>query len=124
MIGEKKRRFVGVAGQRMTAPIEAAIVLLAEACDYARDAKCSVWEFAVEIDVLLAVGLSIDQIRWLIACGYARHGEEITKRGDLVRDFRPARNRKFSKRACFIATDAGLRLTAVVPVESGLSRVA
>jgi len=124
MIGEKQRRFVESAGQCVPTPIKAAIVRLAEAYDYARDMRCDLWKFAVDIDDLKAIGLSADDLRWLVANGYVRHGREITKRSDLARKFRPARDLNFAKNTCFVATAAGLRLTTTAPVGSGLQRAA
>jgi hypothetical protein len=124
MIGKKQRHFVEPAGQRMTPPIQAAIVRLAEAYDYARDMQCDLWDFAVEIDALTDIGLSVDDLRWLVAGGYVRHGQEATRRSDAARNFRPARDFNFTKKTCFVLTDAGLRLTAMAPVGSGLQRAA
>ena len=98
MIGERQRRFVGSAGQHVATPIQAAIVRLAEAYDYARDTQCDLWDFAVEIDALMAIGLSLDDLRWLVTSGYVRHGREVTRRSDAARRFRPARNLNFTKR--------------------------
>ncbi|MGD0653834.1 MAG: hypothetical protein ABSA16_05780 [Thermoguttaceae bacterium] len=124
MIGEKQRRFDESAGNRLAPPIQAAIVRLAEAYDYARDMQCDLWDFAVEIDALTAIGLSVDDLRWLVTSGYVRHGREITRRSDAARDFRPTQDLNFTKKTCFVATDAGLRLTTTVPIGSGLKRVA
>lgn len=124
MIGDKQRRFVETAGQRVAMPIQAAIVKLAEAYDYARDMQCDLWDFAVEIDALTALGLSVDDLRWLVASGYVRHGLEVTKRSDAARNFNPDRDLDFSKKTCFVITDAGLRMTTTVPVESRLQRAA
>jgi len=124
MIGKKQRHFVEPAAQCMTPPIQSAIVRLAEAYDYARDMQCDLWDFAVEIDVLTDIGLSVDDLRWLVASGYVRHGQEVTSRSDAARNFRPARDLNFTKKTCFVLTDAGLRLTAMAPVGSGLQRAA
>jgi hypothetical protein len=124
MIGEKQRRFVGTAGQRVAPQIRAAIVRLAEAYDYARDMQCDLWEFAVEMDALRAIGLSLDDLRWLVASGYVQHGHEVTKPSDATRQFRPARNLNFSKTTRFVLTDAGLQLTTTESAGIGLRRAA
>lgn len=70
MIGERQRRFVELAGQPVAPPIQAAIVRLAEAHDYARNTQCDLWEFAVEMNALTAIGLLCDDLRWLVTNGY------------------------------------------------------
>ncbi len=124
MIGERQRRFVGSAGQHVSPPIQTAIVHLAEAYDYARDTQCDLWDFAVEIDTLTTIGLSLDDVRWLVTGGYVRHGREVTGRSDAARRFRPARDLSFTKTTCFVLTDAGLQLTTAEPAGSGLKRAA
>jgi len=124
MSGEIERHSVESAIQHMKPPIQAAILRLAEAYNYARDTHCDLWDFAVEIDVLTDIGLSVDDLRWLVASGYVRHGQEVTSRSDAARNFRPARDLNFTKKTCFVLTDAGLRLTAMAPVGSGLQRAA
>ena len=123
MIGEKQRRF-NSAGQHLAAPIQAAIVRLGEAYDYARDMQCDLWEFAVEIEAMKALGLSVDDLRWLVASGYAKHGQEVTKRSDPARKFRTARNLNFAKKTCFVVTETGLQLTNTKVVRSRMQRAA
>jgi hypothetical protein len=124
MIGETQRRFVGTAGQHVAKTIQAALVRLAESYDYASDSQCDVWDFAVEIGELTALGLSSEQLRWLIINGYARHGCEVTKRGDAARDFRPSYSLKFTNKTCFVPTDAGLCMTTNAPIERVIKRAA
>ena len=79
------------------------MVRLAEAYDYARDMQCDLWDFAVEIEALTAIGLSLDDLRWLVTSGYVRHGREVTRPSDAARRFRPARNLNFTKTDVFCA---------------------
>ena len=97
---------------------------LAEAHDYACDKQCDLWDFAVEIDALTAIGLSLDDLRWLVTGGYVQHGREVTRRSDVARRFRPARNLDFTKTTCCVLTDAGLQLTTAEPAGPGLIRAA
>jgi hypothetical protein len=124
MIGKIHRRTLEGAGDRMAAPIRAAIVRLAEACNYARETHSDLWDFAVEIDALKAAGVSFDELRWLVANGYARHAREVTRQSDAVRNFLPASDGNFHKNTCFIITDAGLRLTATEITDATLKRAA
>jgi hypothetical protein len=113
MIGEKQRRFVKLPGQQMATPLQRAIVLLAEAHDYACDLQCNGWEFAVEIDALADIGSSVDDLRWFVNSGYAKHKQEITQPSDARRKFRATETLQFTRRTCFVVTEKGLQLTAV-----------
>ncbi len=99
-------------------------MLLTEAHDYARDMQCDLWDFAVEIDTLRALGLSFEDLCWLVTSGYAEQRREVTKRRDTSRKFRPARTLDFTKTTCFVTTNAGLRLTTVAVPARRLQRAA
>jgi hypothetical protein len=73
----------------------------------ARDAGRDVWDFAIEIEVLLREGLTKSDLRWLISKGYVEHAEESTQLRHGSRKFRPCLNLAFSNRTCFVLTDAG-----------------
>ena len=75
-----------------------------------RSAGLSPWDFAVEMDNLLAAGLSTSDLRWLVRRGYLEHGYEVTRPQDVARRFRPCRNLAFAERTCFVLTEAGLCL--------------
>jgi hypothetical protein len=82
---------------------------LARAVHYARDLDCPLWDFAVEIDRLLALGMTTSDLRWLIKLGYVSHARETTGPQDTQRCFDdPEQNLAFSKGTCFVLTDAGL----------------
>jgi hypothetical protein len=124
MIGDQQRRFVASARRQVSPQIQAAVVQMSEAHDYARQTRSDVWEFAVEIGALRALGLSRDDLRWLVASGCAECRREITRRDDAARRFRPLENFRFTQKTCFVVTDAGLRLTATVPTELPARRAA
>ena len=88
----------------------AAMAQLAKAHDYAQDLQCDPWEFAVEIERLLALGISSSDLRWLIKKGYVEHAREITHSGDVARRFQPAKSLAFSRATCFSVTQSGLAL--------------
>jgi hypothetical protein len=111
MIGEKQRRFVESAVQYVAPHIQAAIVQLAEARDYARDVDCDPWDFAVEVRSLTALELAACDLCWLISNGYVEHAREVSRPGSAVRKFRAAKNVRFTEKSCFVLTDAGLQLT-------------
>jgi hypothetical protein len=72
--------------------------------------KCNIWDFAVEIRVLRAAGLSTSDIRWLVCRGFVAHRVELRRPGEAERQFRDASKVKFYKRSCFVLTPAGVKL--------------
>lgn len=83
--------------------------LLREAACYARELDRDVWEFAVEIDTLLAAGLTRNELRWLCLKGYASHAVETTRpNARHRRTFARRDSAAFSPLTCFVATAAGL----------------
>ena len=88
---------------------EAALVLLRDAARYAEEVGRDVWEFAVEIDVLLTAGLTRNDLRWLAYKGYASHAVETTKQSARQqRSFVRRDAILFSPRTCFVLTATGL----------------
>ena len=85
---------------------------LAEAYQYAYDAGCDVWDFAIELPNLLACGLTRSDLRWLVSKGYVEHACEITEARDAHRQFRPVMNLSFTDRTCFVLTPAGVAATS------------
>ncbi len=92
--------------------LRSALAQLAHADACARDAQCSPWEFAIEIERLIAEGLTTSDLRWLVRRGYVEHGQEVTRGRDTTRRFQSCCNLAFAKRTCFVLTEAGLRLAA------------
>lgn len=89
---------------------------LLRAFDYARDLECSLWDFSIEIDRLLALGMTTSDLRWLIKRGYLSHAREITGPHDADRRFDPqSQNLAFSKGTCFVLTALGLALLGREP---------
>lgn len=90
--------------------IQAGLVLLREASEYAKDLSCDPWDFAVEIACLRAVGLNNSDLRWLVRKGYVRHAEETTVAGQHKRRFRPCGELTFTARTCFVPTESGVQV--------------
>ena len=87
-----------------------ALALLWEGSYCATDTGQSRWEYAVEIDELRSLGLSKNQIRWLIHKGLAIHASETTSPlGSLHRNFCNGPATVFHSRTCLILTDLGDR---------------
>ncbi len=100
-----------------------AIAELVEAHDYARDAECDPWQFAVEISRLQELGLTYSDLRWLVEKGYAVHAHEVTRSADPDRKFARGINTRFSPDTRFLLTDAGLALAGGNPSEPTLIRL-
>ena len=82
---------------------------LARAFDYAQGSNSPLWDFAVELERLLAVGMTTSDLRWLIRRGYLSHAMETTASRDLERRFDPVQqNLAFAQNTCFILTAEGL----------------
>ena len=104
------QRGVTTAAADLPPAVEAAIAELAMAYDYARDATCDPWQFAVEISRLSELGVTVSDLRWLVEKGYVTHANEVTQPGDTVRKFAPGSNTAFSPGTRFLLTEAGLYL--------------
>jgi hypothetical protein len=94
-----------------TAPIEAntriGIALLWHAYTCAQQTGADLWDFALEIDRLYAVGLTINDLRWLVAKGFIEHGQECSVYGHPHRSFRPGAGFFFEHTTCVVLTPSG-----------------
>ena len=71
MAGEQ-RRIAAVVVEGLEPKIQDALAVLAKAHVYARSAAVDIWEFSLEIDAPLALGLETIDLRWLVWMGYLR----------------------------------------------------
>ncbi|MGO9113485.1 MAG: hypothetical protein ACLP9L_30000 [Thermoguttaceae bacterium] len=109
-IAEQK---VAAAGYLSLSPtLLAALRLLLRAETTAQLAECPAWDFAVEIEALIGLGLTNSDLRLLVRCGYVEHAVEISCPNDTARRFRPWDNLCFHKRTCFVLTASGAQLAA------------
>ena len=124
MIGPRERQFVERQGERAAPGVQRAVVQLAEARDYAQDAQLERWQYAVEIESLLAVGATVGDLKRLVEDGFVEQAREVTRPDDASRRFARPRRPGFSKRTCFVLTEAGLQLTCVAPKQMSQRRAA
>ena len=96
------------ATDRISARVHIALALLTEAYQYARELGQSLWDFAVEIDVMHRAGVTNSDFRWMAYKGMLDHGRETTMIGDANRSFRRGGNLSFNRRSCFVITNSGL----------------
>jgi hypothetical protein len=104
------KHIVDFEAAQLAPRLRIALQQLTEAYDYAVDTKREPWDFAIEMDRLLVLGLSTSDLRWLAGKGYVEHACEVTQLTDLSRRFRPAQNLAFAPQSCFIVTEAGMAL--------------
>jgi hypothetical protein len=80
---------------------------LSRAYAYAEDAGTDSWGFALQIDELYELGLTINDLRWLVAKGFAVHGSETSQATDQHRSIQPSDGLAFGPSTCVVLTDAG-----------------
>lgn len=100
------------------ANLRAGLALLRQAHLYALDAGADVWDFALENDHLYETGLTISDLRWLIAKRFAGHGQEMSFYGDPHRSFRPSDGLNFVPTTCFVLTPKGVEFAGKALKES------
>jgi hypothetical protein len=116
-------------GLPISGGIRAALALLQRAQDCAKDAQAPAWDFALEIGQLYAAGLTITDLRWMVAKELVEHGDETSVHGNEHRSFAPSRGLNFLPTTCVLLTIKGAALAARentppvddIPAPSGLS---
>jgi hypothetical protein len=104
--------------------ISIALAYLFQAVQYAREADCDAWHFAVEISVLEGFGLSVNDFRWLVSKGYVKQAAELTAEGDRCRTFGPEGGLHFSPRSCFVLTEQGARhIQSILPQAATVGQI-
>ncbi len=105
----------------------AAALLLLKAWDFAQHERRSAWDFAVELDELVRLGLSRADLRRLICRGLLDHAEELSSGANSERHFQTTGRLTLSRYSCFILTPSGqaaalhLTSTSASPSASSLS---
>ena len=84
-----------------------ALALLAEAHDYAARTSGDPWEFAVEIQVLRELGLSNNDLRYLVGLQYVEHATEVKVAGSHGRRFTHSKDLNVTSRSCFVLSQNG-----------------
>jgi hypothetical protein len=87
-----------------------AFSLLLRALRYARNARCGVWDFAVELAQLRQSGLSECDLRWLACKGYVEHGLETSQPAGIQRTFDDEPALRFTEHSSFVLTPLGIQL--------------
>jgi hypothetical protein len=82
--------------------------LLWRAKFYSEQVESDTWQFGVEMSALLEGGLSVTDIRWLIAKGYAAHAREATRVTHRTRQFLQLKALHFPPGTCVVLTALGV----------------
>jgi hypothetical protein len=102
MTSRCKRGSDDLRAGRGSRPVRAALAQLRTAYDCSRVADRDLWEFAVEMESLLALGLTTSELRLLVYQGLVEHAQEITEPGDAARRFVRCCNLDFPPRTRFV----------------------
>jgi hypothetical protein len=92
--------------------LRAVLRLLQHALDCAKDAQAPPWDFALEIDHLYAAGLTVTDLRWMVAKEFVEHADETSVHGSEHRSFTPSGGLTFVPTTCVILTIKGAALAA------------
>lgn len=95
------------ASPQMDDDFRSGLSLLWQANTYAQDSGAELWDFALEIDSLYETGMTISDLRWLVAKGYVQHGQETSVYGAPHRSFHPSDGLNFTNTTCFVLTSQG-----------------
>jgi hypothetical protein len=88
--------------------LRAGLAVLLEAFEFARATSSNAWDFAVERSVLSNAGMSVNELRWLLASRFAEHGIDLTPSDTERRPIRITKSFRFLDDSCFILTVAGV----------------
>ncbi|HLA84191.1 MAG TPA: hypothetical protein VJL29_05315 [Thermoguttaceae bacterium] len=90
--------------------VRAGLQFLRESYAHALDLSEDPWEFSVEWSELRRLGLTCNDVRWLIHHRFVQHACEVTSAVDPCRKFVACQSLRLSKRTCLIVTEEGSRL--------------
>jgi len=102
-------------------PLRSGLALLWRAYLCAQDTGVNVWEFALRTGRLYAAGTTASDLRWMVAKGFAEHGEETSSYDEPDRSFRRSVGYFFNNHTCLILTPSGAALAEHVFRETGRS---
>lgn len=90
--------------------LRAGLAILWRAYICAQDTGANVWDFALRTVRLYDAGVTSSDLRWMVAKGFAEHGEETSGYDDAHRSFRRSNGYFFNTRTCLILTPSGAAL--------------
>lgn len=99
-------------GCRLPVRFKSAFAILVEAVEYAEQTNGNTWDFAIEIDRLRSLGISENDLRFLVRLELVDHASERTVSRGNGRQFVETGALSFTPRTCFILTPTGITATA------------
>lgn len=104
--------------------LRAGLAVLWRAYACAQDTGANVWDFALRTGSLYEAGMTSSDLRWLVAKGFAEHGQETSDYDDPHRSFRRSSGYFFNNHTCLILTPNGAALAENVFRETARARQA
>lgn len=98
--------------------LRAGFAVLWRAYICAQDARAELWDFALRTAKLYEAGMTSSDLRWMVAKGFAEHGQETSVYGAPHRSFRPGNGYFFDKDTCLILTLSGAALAEHLLMET------
>lgn len=95
-------------GERISLRVREALLELLQDHTYAVDLSQDVWEFATEIGRLQRIGISNNDIRWMVGRGWLLHAHQINKSDIHRRNLQPAST--LDEQSCFVLTARGVSI--------------
>jgi hypothetical protein len=90
--------------------LRAGLALLWRAYVCAQETGVNVWDFALRASRLYEAAMTNDDLRWLVAKGFAEHGQETSAYDDPHRSFRRSEGYFFDNHTCLVLTPNGATL--------------
>jgi hypothetical protein len=90
--------------------LRAGLALLWRAYICAQDTGANVWDFALRTSRLYEAGMTSSDLRWMVAKGFAEHGQETSGYDDPHRSFHRSNGYSFNDHTCLILTPSGAAL--------------
>src|SRR5436853_170200 len=120
-----EKSWVDWAGESTSSLIDeslrAGLALLWRAYICAQDTGANVWDFALRTSRLYEAGMTSSDLRWMVAKGFAEHGQETSGYDDPHRSFRRSNGYLFNNHTCLILTPSGAALAEHVFQETARS---
>jgi hypothetical protein len=90
--------------------LRAGLAVLWRAYLCAHDTGANVWDFALRVGRLYETGVTSSDLRWMVAKGFAEHGQEMSDYDHPHRSFRISNGYFFNNHTCLILTPSGAAL--------------
>jgi hypothetical protein len=113
-----EKTWVDWAGESISPLIDeslrAGLAVLWRAYICAQDMSANVWDFAMRTGRLYEAGMTSSDLRWMVAKGFAEHGQETSGYDDPHRSFQRSNGYFFNNYTCLILTPTGAALAEYV----------